>query len=253
MAVDLNCDMGESFGAYKLGLDEQVMPLITSANVACGFHAGDPVVMRRTVELAARHGVGVGAHVSFPDLVGFGRREMQLPPAELEADVLYQIGALAAFCRVAGASLRHVKPHGALYNMAQRDRAVADAVARAVAAYDRRLILFAQPHSAAAEAGVAAGLQVAFEVFADRAYTADGKLASRSLPGSVIHDPDAVAERALAMVRDGQVTALDGTVVPVQADTICVHGDTPGAVELIARIRSRLLAEGARIATVSIV
>lgn len=244
MHFDLNCDMGESFGPYTLGLDEQVMPLISSANVACGFHAGDPQVLRRTVALAARHGAGVGAHVSFPDLVGFGRREMQVDPRELENDVLYQIGAIQAFCRAEGAPLRHVKPHGALYNIAQRDRATAEAIARAVAAYDRGLILFAQPRSVMAQVAQEAGVRVAGEVFADRAYTPDGALASRKLPGSVIHDPEAVAERALRMATEGRITAIDGTELTVPAETICVHGDTPGAVELIRRIRQRLEVAG---------
>ncbi|HLN60400.1 MAG TPA: 5-oxoprolinase subunit PxpA, partial [Symbiobacteriaceae bacterium] len=179
MFVDLNCDMGESFGPYTLGLDEQVMPLITSANVACGFHAGDPHVLRRTVALAARHGVAIGAHVSFPDLVGFGRREMNCTPAEVENDTLYQIGAIAAFCRAAGVPLRHVKPHGALYNMAQRDTALAGAIVRAVTAFDRSLLLFAQPGSAMEQVAREAGLTVVGEVFADRAYTPEGALASR--------------------------------------------------------------------------
>jgi 5-oxoprolinase (ATP-hydrolysing) subunit A len=247
MHIDLNCDMGEGFGPYTLGLDGQVMPLISSANVACGFHAGDPQVLRRTVELAARFGVGVGAHVSYPDLAGFGRREMQVEPLELENDVLYQIGAISAFCRAAGVPLRHVKPHGALYNVAQRDRATAEAVARAITAFDAGLVLFAQPGSVMARVAREAGLTVAAEVFADRAYTADGALASRKLPGAVIHDPDTVAERALRMVAEGRIIAMDGTAITVTAETICVHGDTPGAVELIRRIRGRLEAAGAAI------
>jgi len=242
--VDLNCDMGESFGPYTLGLDEQVMPLISSANVACGFHAGDPQVLRRTVALAAQHGVGVGAHTSFPDLAGFGRREMQVAPAEAENDTLYQMGAISAFCKVAGIKLRHVKPHGALYNMAQRDAALAAAIVRAVKAFEPSLIIFAQPGSAMERVAREEGLAVAGEAFADRAYTPDGALASRKLPGSVIHDPDQVAERAVRMVVDGRIAAIDGTVIPVRADTICVHGDTPGAVSLIERIRERLAAEG---------
>lgn len=247
MYVDLNCDMGESFGPYTLGLDEQVMPLIASANIACGFHAGDPQVLRRTVALAARCGAGIGAHVSFPDLAGFGRREMNCTPAEVENDVLYQIGAIGAFCRAAGAELRHVKPHGALYNMAQKDRALAAAIVRAVAAYDRRLLLFAQPGSAMEQEGREAGLSVVGEVFADRAYTAEGALASRKLPGAVIHDPAEVAQRAVRMVTSGSVTAMDGTEVPLRAETICVHGDTPGAVDLVRRIRSELAAAGVTI------
>lgn len=244
MFVDLNCDMGESFGPYTLGLDEQVMPLITSANVACGFHAGDPHVLRRTVALAARHGVAIGAHVSFPDLVGFGRREMNATADEVENDTLYQIGAIAAFCRAAGVPLRHVKPHGALYNMAQRDPALAGAIVRAVTAFDRSLLLFAQPGSAMEQVAREAGLTVVGEVFADRAYTPEGALASRKLPGSVIHDPEQVAGRAVHMVTRGSVVAMDGTAVPLRAETICVHGDTPGAVALIRQMRQQLEAAG---------
>lgn len=248
MQVDLNCDMGESFGAYQLGLDEQVMPLITSANVACGFHAGDPQVLRRSVELARKHGAGIGAHVSFPDLVGFGRREMNATPLEVENDTLYQLGAIGAFCRAAGVPLRHIKPHGALYNMAQKDRTLADAIVRAVVAFDPSLLVFAQPGSALEAAAQAAGLTAVGEVFADRAYNADGTLASRKLPGAVIHDPEQVAERAVLMVTSGSVTAIDGTVVPLRAETICVHGDTPGALDLIRRIRERLGDSGVTIA-----
>jgi UPF0271 protein len=236
--------MGESFGPYTLGLDEQVMPLITSANVACGFHAGDPQVLRRTVELAARYGVGVGAHTSFPDLVGFGRREMNATPAEVENDTIYQLGAIAGFCRAAGVPLRHIKPHGALYNMAQKDPKLAEAIVRGVAAFDRQLLVFAQPGSALEQAAQAAGLTAVSEVFADRAYTPDGALASRKLPGAVIHDPEQVAARAVRMAAQGSVVALDGTEVPLRAETICVHGDTPGAVDLIRRIRQQLEAAG---------
>lgn len=244
MYVDLNCDMGESFGPYTLGLDEQVMPLITSANIACGFHAGDPQVLRRSVALAARFGVGVGAHVSFPDLVGFGRREMQVSPAEAENDTLYQLGAIHAFCKAAGVRVAHVKPHGAMYNMAQKDPVLAGAIVRAMLSFDPGLVLFAQPGSAMEKTAREAGLRVACEVFADRAYNTDGMLASRKLPGSVIHDPDAVAERAVQMATVGRIRAIDGSEVALRADTICVHGDTPGAVELIGRIRARLEAEG---------
>ena len=248
MHVDLNCDMGESFGAYQLGLDEQVMPLITSANVACGFHAGDPQVLRRSVDLARKHGAAIGAHVSFPDLVGFGRREMNATPLEVENDTLYQLGAIGGFCRAAGVPLRHIKPHGALYNMAQKDRTLAEAIVRAVVAFDPSLLVFAQPGSALEAAAVAAGLTAVGEVFADRAYNADGTLASRKLPGAVIHDPEQVAERAVLMVTSGSVTAIDGTVVPLRAETICVHGDTPGALDLIRRIRQRLGESGVTIA-----
>lgn len=248
MYVDLNCDMGESFGTYTLGLDEQVMPLITSANVACGFHAGDPQVLRRTVDLARKHGTGIGAHVSFPDLVGFGRREMNATPAEVENDTLYQLGAIGAFCLAAKVRLRHIKPHGALYNMAQKDRPLAEAIVRAVLAYDPALLVFAQPGSALEQAARAAGLTAVGEVFADRAYNPDGTLASRKLPGAVIHDPDQVAGRAVRMVTKGSVIAVDGAEVPLRAETICVHGDTPGAVDLIRKIREQLTAAGVSIA-----
>jgi len=249
--VDLNCDMGESFGAYTIGADELVMPLITSANVACGFHGGDPLVMRRTVRLARQHGVAVGAHPGFRDLAGFGRRQMSCTPDEVYADVLYQIGALAAFCSAEGVALRHVKPHGALYNMAHADATIATAIAAAVADYDRRLLLFAQPGSALAVAGEAAGLRVVAEVFADRAYNPDGSLVARSIPGAVLHDPAAVAAQARQMVCEGRVTAVNGQVVPVRAETICVHGDNPAAVALIRRIRDELAAAGVSLAAPS--
>lgn len=248
MAIDLNCDMGESFGPYQFGMDEQVMPLITSANVACGFHAGDPQVMRRTVALAGQHGVAVGAHVSFPDLAGFGRRELQADPAEVENDVTYQIGALWAFCKAAGVPLRHVKPHGALYNMAQRDEQLAGAVARAAAAVDPALLMFAQPGSALERAGVAVGLTVVPEAFADRAYSPDGRLLSRKQPGAVVSDLDEVTARALRLVCEGQVVATDGTVIPLRARTLCVHGDTPGALGLVRRIRQAFQAAGVAVA-----
>src|SRR5687768_11354680 len=188
MRIDLNSDLGESFGPWPMGQDEELMSSITSANVACGFHAGDPSVMRRTVALAGKHGVAVGAHPGFPDLVGFGRREIQATPQEVEDFVLYQVGALAAVAAVHGARLQHVKAHGALYNQACRDGGLADAIARAVAAFDRSLILLGLPGSALLRAGERAGLTVAAEVFADRAYEPDGSLASRRKPGSVIHD-----------------------------------------------------------------
>ena len=244
MRIDINADVGESFGAYAIGNDEAVMGSITSANVACGFHAGDPSVMRKTVRLAVTLGVAVGAHPGFPDLVGFGRRDLKASPAEVEDFVIYQVGALAAVGAAEGARLQHVKPHGALFNMAVRDPRLADAIARGVTAVDRSLILFGLPGSEIVAAGRRVGLRVAAEVFADRAYEADGSLASRALPGSVIHDPDVVVARAVRMVRDGSVVARDGTLVRLEADTICVHGDTPGADVLAARIRAGLEAAG---------
>ena len=244
MRVDLNCDLGESFGPYTLGDDRGVMGHITSANIACGAHAGDPSVMRLTVRLAVEAGVAVGAHPGFNDRGGFGRREIALPPGEVEDLVLVQLGALAAVAHAEGGRLRHVKAHGALYNMAARDRALADAVARATASVDSDLVLYGLSGSALIDAGRAAGLPVASEVFADRAYTADGSLAPRAVPGSVIDDPGQVLARALGMVRDGTVTAASGERVTLVADTICVHGDTAGAAALAGQLRAGLEAAG---------
>jgi UPF0271 protein len=244
MRVDINSDMGESFGAYTIGHDDGLMNAITSANVAAGFHAGDPSVLRATVRLAKARGVAVGAHPGFPDLVGFGRRELNVTTAEAEDMVLYQVAAVAGVAASEGVKLQHVKPHGALFNMAVKDVGLADAIARGVAAFDRSLILFGLPGSEILNAGRRAGLRVAAEVFADRAYEPDGTLASRRKPGSVIHDPDAVVARAVRMVKEKNVVAIDGSVVPLQADTICVHGDTRGSDELAARIRAGFEAAG---------
>lgn len=244
MRIDLNCDMGESFGAWRMGADEQVMPNITSVNVACGAHAGDPSVMRRTVRLAREAGVAVGAHPGFADRQGFGRREIQADPLEIEDAILAQVGALAAIARAEAVTLRHVKAHGALYNMAARDRGLADAIARAIAAFDRSLIMLGLPNSPMIEAGRAAGLRVAAEGFADRAYQPDGSLMPRSKPGAVIHDADTVVARAVRMVRDGVVLTAEGQEIPLRIETICVHGDTPGAPELTRRIRAGLEAAG---------
>jgi UPF0271 protein len=249
--IDLNCDMGESFGTYTIGSDGEVMASITSANVACGGHAGDPGVMRRTVRLARESGVAVGAHPGLPDLAGFGRREMRVTPQEAEVMVLYQIGALAAIAAGEGVRLRHVKPHGALYNMAARDRALADAIVRAMCAFDRSLMLFALPGSDLARAGEEAGVSVAAEGFADRAYEADGSLTPRSRAGSVIHDPPEVVRRAVRMAVDGRVTATDGSDVTVRVATLCTHGDTPGAPGLIRGLRAGLERAGVTIEAVS--
>ncbi len=248
MRIDLNSDVGESFGPWPMGQDFALMDSISSANVACGFHAGDPGAMRATIELARQKGVAIGAHPGFPDLVGFGRREIKATPAEVEDMVLYQVAALAGMASAKGSRLQHVKPHGALYNMACRDRALADAIAKAVAAFDRSLILFGLPNSELLRAGAAAGLPVAAEVFADRAYDPDGSLAARSKPGSVIHDTGTVVERAIKMVRDGHVVAVDGSTIKVKADTICLHGDTPGAAEHARAVRRGLESAGIRIA-----
>lgn len=238
--VDLNADLGESFGPYTLGMDEAVLEVITSANVACGFHASDPRVMKKTVLLAKEKGVAIGAHPGFPDRVGFGRRVMDVTPEEAETDVMYQIGALKAFCDAYGVNLQHVKPHGALYNHANKNAELSQAIAEGIRAVDPGLILFAQPGSELAKAGERAGLQVAFEVFGDRAYNPDGSLVSRRLPGAVIHDPEKAAAQVVRMVLESRVTAVDGSDVEVPADTICVHGDNPEAIELVRTIRRRL-------------
>jgi UPF0271 protein len=240
MRIDINSDLGESFGAYTIGHDAGLMNAITSANVAAGFHAGDPSVLRETVRLAKAKGVAVGAHPGFPDLVGFGRRELNVTVKEAEDFVLYQVAAVAGVAAAEGVRLQHVKPHGALFNMAVRNRELAMAIARGVAAYDRSLILFGLPGSAILDAGRAAGLRVAAEIFADRAYEPDGQLASRRKPGAVIHDAGTVVARAVRMVQDCTVVAIDGSVVRLEADTICVHGDTPGSDVLAAQIRTGL-------------
>ena len=247
MRVDLNADVGESSGASSVAQDPALMTSITSANVACGFHAGDPATMRATVELAREHGVAVGAHPGFPDLAGFGRRELQVSPRDVEDFVVYQVGALAGIAAAQGVRLQHVKPHGALFNMAARDPALADAVAKAVTQIDRSMILFGLPGSERIRAGREAGLRTACEVFADRAYQPDGALVSRQHPDAVIHDPDAVVARVIRMVRERAVEAIDGSRVPLEVDTICVHGDTPGAAELAARVRAALTEAGVEV------
>ena len=247
MKVDLNCDMGESFGQYRIGADEAIMPHITSANIACGYHAGDPLVMDRTVRLAAEQGVGVGAHPGFPDLMGFGRRAMQLSPMEIENYILYQIGALAAFARASGAELAHVKAHGALYNMAAQDMGLARAIVRGVARFSEELVVACLAGSAMIEAAEEIGLRAAQEGFADRAYNLDGTLQSRKEPGSVIHDAQRAAARAVAMVRDEVVVAHTGEEMPLQVDTICVHGDTPAAVQIAQAVRGQLEAAGIQV------
>jgi 5-oxoprolinase (ATP-hydrolysing) subunit A len=240
MRVDLNADVGEAFGVYTIGHDAGLMRSITSANIAAGFHAGDPSVLRDTIRLAKAHGVAVGAHPGFPDRMGFGRRELGVTPQEAEDLVIYQVAAVAGVAAAEGLKLQHVKAHGALFNMAVRDAALAAAIARAVAAIDRSLILFGLPGSEMLGAGRAAGLRVASEAFADRAYEADGSLASRRKPDAVIHDADAVVSRAVRMVRERSITAIDGTRLMLDAETICVHSDTPGADVLAARLRAGL-------------
>lgn len=248
MRIDLNSDLGESFGPWAMGDDAALMPSLTSANVACGFHAGDPGTMRQTLALARAHGVSVGAHPGFHDLVGFGRREIQATTREVEDLVLYQVSALAGMAASQGLRLAHVKAHGALYNMACRDQSLASAIAHAVAAFDKSLVLFGLPGSPLLEEGRRAGLTVAAEAFADRAYNPDGSLTSRRIAGSVLSDPEIVVARALRMIAEGEVIAIDGTAVRLQADTLCVHGDTPGAATLVAHLRTALEKAGVRVA-----
>ncbi len=242
--VDLNCDMGESYGAWTIGNDAAVMPHITSASIACGFHAGDPGVMRSTVELAAAHGVSIGAHPGLPDLVGFGRRELDVSPQDVFDMVVYQIGALQAIAHSFGTGLRHVKPHGALYNMAAQRRDLADAIARAITGLDAGLVLFGLSGSALIAAGAAHGLRTASEVFADRNYRADATLVPRSTPDALVADADRVAARVVQMVRHGTVTSIDGVEVRIVAESICIHGDATGAPQFAERIRAALRTAG---------
>ena len=240
--VDLNCDMGEAFGVYRLGFDERIMPHISSANIACGFHAGDPVCMRRTVRLAEEVGVAIGAHPGLPDLLGFGRREMMVSPDELRDYVTYQIGALQAFTRAK--KLQHVKVHGALYNMGARNEGLARAVAEAVREVDPELILVGMAGSAWIKVGRELGLRVACEGFADRSLNPDGTLVPRSQPGAIIADVEEVIARVLRIVTEGKVLAINGEEIDMAADTICLHSDTPGAGNLAQALRQRLEAAG---------
>ena len=248
LRIDLNADIGESFGIDKTGNDELLLRTVTSGSIACGFHAGDPAVMRHTVRMAAKAGVSIGAHPGFPDLAGFGRREMSIEPTEIADLVLYQIGALSAIAKAEGAALRHVKPHGALYNMSVRRADIAEAIARAAASFDGDLVLVGLPGSALLSAGSRLGLRVAAEAFADRSYEADGSLTPRHLADAVLSEPLRAAARAVRLVRDGQVVARDGSTVSVKVDTICVHGDTPGAAELAAAVRAALEQAGVTVA-----
>jgi len=247
LAIDLNCDMGESFGAWRLGRDEEIMGYVTSVNIACGYHAGDPGTMRRTVQLAMRSGAAIGAHPGLPDLQGFGRREMAISPQEAHDLVLYQIGALQAFVRAEGGRLQHVKPHGALYNMAARDQALAGAIAEAVCRADPELILFGLSGSALIEAGQRVGLRTASEVFADRTYQADGSLTPRHRPDALVADAAAAVEQAVRMARTGKVATTQGQEITIEAHTICIHGDGPHALEYAMRIHEALLAAGIRL------
>ena len=243
-SIDLNCDLGESFGAYTIGNDEAILPFVTSANIACGFHAGDPAVMRRSVALCKQYGVQVGAHPGLPDLVGFGRRKMDISPSDAADCVVYQIGALKAFCDAAGVPLHHVKPHGALYNMAAKDRALADAICRAVQQAAPGAILLALSGSEMVAAARAIGLPVASEVFADRGYQPDGTLVPRGNPGAMIEEEDRAIARVLRMAQEGTVTANDGSTVALQADSVCVHGDGPKALAFVQKLSKALPAAG---------
>jgi UPF0271 protein len=245
--IDLNCDMGESFGAYKLGMDEKIIQHITSANIASGWHAGDPMVMDKTVKMAVEYGVGVGVHPGYPDLLGFGRRNMDCTPDEIRNYVVYQIGALQGYCKVYDTRLRHVKPHGALYLTAVVNEEVARAVAEAIVSIDSNLLYVALAGAKGAmmtRIGNDVGLKVIYEAFPDRAYTPEGNLLSRREPGAVIKEPGEVTERALRMVLEKRVIAVDGSSIPFEVDTLCVHGDTPTAVELTKSIREALESEG---------
>jgi UPF0271 protein len=239
-AVDLNCDMGESFGPYKLGLDEEVIKLISSANVGCGFHGGDPHVMRETVAMAKEHGVGVGAHPGLPDLLGFGRREMKVTPEEVKDYFIYQIGALKAFVEIAGMKLQHVKAHGALDAMARRDEELTKAMCEATRQISPDLIWLAHSGMQPGEIAQKMGLKVVQEVYADRAYNADKTLVSRTLPGAVIKDPQEIGARIKQLIETGTITTIDGKALELDFDSICVHGDTPGAVKMIRTIRGIL-------------
>ena len=241
--IDLNSDVGESFGVYKLGLDEEVIPNITSANIACGFHAGDPGVMRKTVFLAKKYGVEIGAHPGYPDLMGFGRRNIDATLEEIQDYVVYQMGALQAFTISQGMRLQHVKPHGSLYNMAVANPKIWESIAEAVVKADREIILVVLASSKRdpfVEMGKRHGIRIAFEAFPDRAYNRDGSLVSRREGGAVIEDHEAVTKRALKMALEGKVIAIDGTEIDLKADTLCVHGDNPAAVQMVKKIRQEL-------------
>ncbi|GAA5060311.1 LamB/YcsF family protein [Thermocatellispora tengchongensis] len=245
--IDLNADLGEGFGVWRLGDDEALLDIVTSANVACGFHAGDPVTIRRTCAAAVDRGVRIGAQVSYRDLAGFGRREMEVDPEELCAEVLYQIAALDGIARAMGGEVSYVKPHGALYNRVCRDREQAEALVAAVADFSPALPVLTLPGSVVHEAAAAQGIATVNEAFADRAYTPEGALVSRRLPGAVLHDPAEVSARAVRMAVEGEVTARDGSRVALSARSICVHGDTPGAVTLARSVRQALTDAGVRL------
>jgi len=252
LQIDINCDLGESYGEFRVGNDAKIMPHITSANIACGFHAGDPMTMAQTVNLAKKNNVAIGAHPGYPDLLGFGRREIQLTLEEVKNYTIYQVSALQGFARTAGAGLQHVKPHGALYNTAVKDEKISKAVVESVKALDGNLIIFAPPKSVLAKLTVDAGLRVAYEFFADRAYNADGSLVSRKQPNAVIQEKRKVVERVIKMVKEGIVLSFNGEIVNLgEVHTICVHGDTPTAVELAETLKKGLMKSGIEVKPVS--
>jgi len=238
--LDINCDMGESFGRYKLGMDEEVIRLISSANVGCGFHGGDPHVMRKTVALAKENGVGVGAHPGLPDLLGFGRRKMDITPQELEDFFVYQIGALRAFCDAAGVKLQHVKAHGVLSGMAEKDEKIAEAICRAISTLDKDIKWLTYSGTKTRPIAESMGLRVVEECYADRAYNADLLLVARKQAGAVIKDVAELQRRVLQLVKKGTITTIDGQVLDMSCQSICVHGDTPGALDMVRKIRSAL-------------
>ena len=242
--IDLNSDLGESFGAYKLGMDTSIIPLVSSANVACGFHAGDPLVMEKTVALCKKSGSAIGAHPGYPDLVGFGRRNVAASPEEVKAMVTYQIGALDAFCKSASMKMQHVKPHGAMYNMAAKDESLAKAICEAIYAYDKDLILMGLANSQMITQAKAMGLKAAAEVFADRAYEEDGTLVARTKPGAMIHDEEEAVARVVRMIKEGKVTAITGKDIDITADSVCVHGDSQQALAFVQKLRDAFAAEG---------
>jgi UPF0271 protein len=246
--IDLNCDLGEGFGAWTLGDDEALLAVVTSASIACGFHAGDPGIMRRLCRTAADSGIAIGAHVGYRDLVGFGRRRIEVAPQDLVNDIVYQIAALDGFARLAGGRVGYVKPHGALYNTIAAEPGYARALAEAVRLYDPELHVLGLAGSPGLHEVAATGLTAVAETFADRGYTAEGHLVPRTQPGAVIHDADLIAERCVRFARTGEVESVDGTIVRISAQTICVHGDTPGAVAIAERVRAALLAEGVTLA-----
>nr|WP_296158341.1 5-oxoprolinase subunit PxpA [uncultured Blautia sp.] len=245
--VDLNSDLGESFGRYTIGMDDKIIPMITSANVACGYHASDPVVMNKTLAMAKEAGIRVGAHPGFPDLMGFGRRNLSVSPEEAKAYTLYQLGALDAFCRTNGLKMQHVKPHGALYNMAAKDYELSKAICEAIKEFDQELIVLALSGGELAHAAKDMGLRTALEVFADRAYEEDGTLVNRRKDGAMITDENLAISRVVRMIKEKKVTAITGKDIPIQADSVCVHGDGEKALAFVEKIRAALQDEGIEI------